>query len=171
MSAEESPEVGRPTKFLKKYVKQAYQLCLLGMIDKEIAEFFGVVESTLYYWKNSFPEFSKAMREGKTGADLAVVNALRKRAIGYKVKEVTYEKTGDLTLLEKEGEGVAIQVPEFKKRVVLKEMPGDVMAQHLWLKNRHPKLWRDRKEVDLKTSGPMTFIYGEQAGNQPLEDE
>lgn len=140
------------------------------MVDEEIAAFFEVAVDTINEWKKVYPLFSAAIKRGKSGADIAVANALRKRALGYKVKEVTYEKVGDETLLMKEGDA-STTLPLYKKKVVLKEIPGEVVAQFFWLKNRHPKLWRDKKDVAHSLDGPVTIIYEESAGNAGIKDD
>ncbi|SDY78195.1 hypothetical protein [Nitrosomonas sp. Nm33] len=40
---------GRPTSYRPEYAEQAYKLCLLGATDKQLAEFFNVVESTISF--------------------------------------------------------------------------------------------------------------------------
>ncbi len=51
------------------------------------------------------------------------------------------------TFLDEEREGLR------KIRVTTREVIPDVRAQIFWLKNRQPKLWRDKQEVDHTTNG------------------
>jgi len=120
---------GRPTKYKEEYAEQAYKLCLLGATDKEIADFFGVTESTLNLWKKEYPEFSESLKNGKVVADAEVAASLYKRAKGYQYVETTYEN-GAIT------------------KSVVKEVAPDTGAAMAWLKNRQKDRWRDRHEVD-----------------------
>lgn len=64
---------GRPEAiFLPEFTEQVFSLCLLGARDTEIAGFFGVSEATYYKWLKKYPDFKKAVLEGKLGADASV---------------------------------------------------------------------------------------------------
>lgn len=107
-----------------------------GLTDEQIAKKMGISKGTLYDWKNKFPEFSNALKNGKEVVDTLVENALLKRALGYNYLEIT-EEDGDLG---------------YKKKTVHKQMPPDVTAQIFWLKNRRPDKWRDKpvSEKDIE---------------------
>lgn len=107
-----------------------------GLTDEQIAQKMGISKGTLYDWKNKFPEFSNALKNGKEVVDTLVENALLKRALGYNYLEIT-EEEGDLG---------------YKKKTVHKQMPPDVTAQIFWLKNRRPDKWRDKpvSEKDIE---------------------
>lgn len=77
--------VGRPTDYRPEYCEQAEKLCLLGHTDRELAEFFEVVEATIYNWKNEHPEFLEAIKRGKQVADANVAQAMYKNACGHTV--------------------------------------------------------------------------------------
>lgn len=106
-----------------------------GLTNEQIAKNLGIAVKTLYEWQNKYSEFSKALKKGKEVVDREVENALLKRALGYRYDEVT-----------KEG-GVIT-------KVVTKEVQPDTTAQIFWLKNRKPKEWRDKQEIE--TSGETT---------------
>lgn len=55
---------GAPTKYDEVFNEQVYKLCLLGAIDKEIAEFFNVCEATINNWKIEYPEFLESIKKG-----------------------------------------------------------------------------------------------------------
>ena len=95
-----------------------------GLTDRQIAQNAGITESTLYEWKNKYPEISESLKKGKEIVDYQVENALLKKALGYKTTEMRLTKDGDLVEVEK-------------------EVPGDVAAQIFWLKNRKPDKWKD----------------------------
>src|SRR5690349_18510564 len=60
---------GRPTPFRAEFRAQATRLCMLGAIDEEMADFFGVDVRTIYRWKKTNPDFCQAIKEGKIAAD------------------------------------------------------------------------------------------------------
>lgn len=136
--------VGRPTLYQDRYVGDAYRYCLMGATDEELADAFGVATSTLYEWKNQYPEFSEAIKEAKHPADASVVGALHQRATGaewveeqaIKLKEVTYENGKRV----KETERVEV-VP------VTRRVPPDTTAGIFWVKNRR-KNWRDKQDIE-----------------------
>lgn len=108
-----------------------------GLTDEQVAKKIGISLSTFYSWKNEHPEFSEALKKGKEVIDTIVENALLKRALGYKVVEIT-EETGDFGS---------------KIKKVTKEVPPDVTAQIFWLKNRRPDKWRDKPVSESDAGG------------------
>lgn len=56
----------------------------MGATDEEISEILEIHKDTFYAWKNKYPEFSDAIKEGKEVADANVVKSLYKRANGFK---------------------------------------------------------------------------------------
>ena len=72
---------GRPTAYKKEYNEQVIGLCRLGATDKDLANFFGVAESTVHKWKKDFSEFSESIKEGKEQSDLNVANSLYQKAL------------------------------------------------------------------------------------------
>jgi len=52
-----------------------------GLTDEQIAFNMGINVSTIYEYKNRYPEIAEALKESKEEADLAVENALYKKAL------------------------------------------------------------------------------------------
>lgn len=100
-----------------------------GLVDEQIAQNIGIAASTLYEWKNQYPEISEALKKGKEVVDRQVENALLKRALGYEYDEITTEYGKET------------------KRVTKQVVP-DVTAQIFWLKNRKPDQWRDKRDIE-----------------------
>lgn len=128
--------MARPSKYNPDYPKQAQKLCRLGATDKELADFFGVAESTLNKWKEDYPEFSESLKEGKALADAEVADKLYKRATGYEhaaVKIVANANTGQEHIVN-----------------YTERYPPDTTAAIFWLKNRRPDLWRDKTEQKIE---------------------
>jgi len=96
---------------------------------------------------------------------MEVANSLFKKATGHKIKEVTFEKidTGD------EDEDIGdIENTIYKKRVVVKEVSPDATSIIFWLKNRAPKDWRDKQDINLKAEldiKPITWVEDQDAGD------
>lgn len=99
-----------------------------GLIDEQIAHNMGVATSTFYEWKKKYPEFSEALKSGKTIVDTQVENALLKKALGYEYKETTY-RNGKVD------------------KIVVKQMAPDTTAQIFWLKNRKPEIWNKKDDI------------------------
>lgn len=134
-------EVGRPTKYKEEYNFQVEKLCKLGATDKEIADFFDVVEDTITEWKNVHPEFSVSIKKGKIEADANVAHALYHRAIGYEHEDI------DIRVVDKE----IVETP------LIKYYPPDPTAGIFWLKNRRPKEWRDKQQMEVEHSGNVVY--------------
>lgn len=109
----------------------AQHLAGLGKIDTEIADAMGIAESTFHKWKKDHPELKKAIKKGKVDPDDQVEKSLFERANGYSHAE-------DEIFQYK---GVAVIVP------TIKHYPPDVAACIFWLKNRRPKIWREKQEI------------------------
>jgi hypothetical protein len=140
-------KAGAPTKYDPKYNDQAFKLCLLGATDKEIADFFEVVESTLNLWKLEYPEFSESLKKGKTLADANVGQRLYERALGFE------HDSEEIKVVSMGKEGSAIE------RVPIRKIyPPDTVAAIFWLKNRQSSKWRDKQEVEH--SGEVKTITG-----------
>lgn len=133
---------GRPSKYdPAKTPEQAYKLCLLGATDKELADFFGVAESTLNKWKVDYPEFSEALNRGKVEADARVAQSLYHRALGYEHPDT------DIRVVN----GEIVITPTIKR------YPPDTAAAIFWLKNRQRGKWRDKIEHDHGVQPDMSM--------------
>ena len=137
------PKRGRPTDFKPEYVKQAAKLCALGATDYELADFFGVDTRTIYRWRNTHDDFCHAVTCGKEKADERVARALFNRAVGYTFEsEKVFQFQGDV-----------VRAP------TVEHVPPDPSAAKLWLVNRRPDEWREKQEIDHKSSdGSMTPV-------------
>jgi hypothetical protein len=146
---------------------QAYKLCLLGAIDRDLGSFFGVTRETIVNWKKSKPDFGEAVARGKRAADMEVAESLYRATIdrvvttkqAIKCKEVYYDENGKR--VEKE----RIEVVEVEKHV-----PACFRSQQFWLRNRNPKLWSLKHEEpdDYPVRG-LTLNLGH--GHNPDDDE
>jgi len=137
------PGAGRPTKYEPKNNEWVEKLCKLGATDEALAEFLDVTVSTINLWKLEYPEFSESIKRGKEFADANVAERLYQRAIGFEhdSEEIKVVSGGN-------NNGSSIE------RVPIRKIyPPDTTAAIFWLKNRRPKEWRDKQEIDHTTKG------------------
>lgn len=142
---EDKKKRGRPLKYSDVNLKQVNKLAGFGLIDTEIADYLGIVESTFYKWKNDYPEFSEALKTGKLKADAKVIKSLHKRALGYKHPE-------DKIFIQ---EGSTIVVP------TIKHYPPDTTAIIYWLSNRQPDKWKRNPEGDGDKPKSIKVVFDE----------
>lgn len=139
------PKVGRPTLYRAEFAEQARKLCLLGATDEELANFFEVNLATVSLWKNAHPEFIEAIARGKMLADANMADSLYHRGLGYSHPDVHVSNyLGEITLTPIE-----------------KHYPPDTTAASLWLRNRQPRKWRDKQDIEItgKDGAPLVQIY------------
>lgn len=125
-----SEKVGRPPKYDPECITKVAELCANGATNREVADYLGVTEVTLWRWRAEYPEFCNALKTGKDAADERVIQSLYRRATGYSfnaLKIMQYE-------------GVPIEVP------YVEHVPPDTTAAIFWLKNRRRDEWRDKQE-------------------------
>jgi hypothetical protein len=135
--------VGRPTLYKQVYVEIGFEQALLGSTDAQLAAVIGVDEDTVQEWKRRHPEFSASIARGKAIADGRVARGLYERATGYS------------------HDAVKIFMPAGAKEPVyapyVEHHPPDTAAASLWLRNRQPKLWREK--TDLNVSGQISLEH------------
>lgn len=124
--------MGRTSSYKPEYAVQAAKLCKLGATDREMADFFGVAESTLNLWKLEHEAFSESLKLAKGEADARVEKSLYRRALGY---------SHDAVKIFSGPKGVT-EVP------YTEHYPPDTTACIFWLKNRKPGEWRDKIDID-----------------------
>jgi len=148
--------MARPSKYDPRiHLYWARGLAMQGLIDDEIADQMGIARSTLKKWEAEIPAFSDAIKRGKAPADFEVEQKLYQRAIGY-----TYEETKTVIELAADGTQKPARIEKTKKT-----FPPDVVAQIFWLKNRKPKEWRDKHEIEETTRIITGFEFEQVDGN------
>ena len=111
----------------------AYSSC-----EREIARRLNIAHSTFQAYKLQFPDFSNRLKKGRELADIKIENALFRAAIGYETEEIRTEFSDSSRIKSK------------KVTKITRKVPGDVIAQIFWLKNRCPDKWHDRREIKKK---------------------
>ena len=117
-----------------------------GADDKIVAGNLNVGYSTYLKYKQENPELMKVTIVGKEPADLKVESSLYNNAIGYyyteevafKCKNISFDENGKR--VEKE-EVVVAEVRRYAK--------PETIAQFFWLKNRKPKEWKDKQDIEI----------------------
>ncbi len=127
-------ETGRPTDYREEYDELAYKYCLLGATNDQLADFFDCAKSTISLWMAKHESFSDAIKKGREDADAQVAHRLYSRAMGYS------HKSEKIFADAKTGEVLRVETVE--------HYPPETAAAIFWLKNRQPKLWRDKREVE-----------------------
>ena len=130
---------GRPTNFKPEFKAQVVVLAEKGFTDIEIGKMFGVTKTTINTWKKKYPEFLTSIKKGKKVADEKVERALYQRAIGY--------SHPDVHISNHQGKIIITSI--------IKHYPPDVAAGFIWLKNRKPNEWKDKKEITGNDGGPI----------------
>jgi hypothetical protein len=100
---------------------------------------FAVDVRSIDEWIQKVPAFSQAIKSARVVADAVVERSLYQRAVGASVKTQR--------AFQHKGEPVVVDVVEVH--------PPEVAAGIFWLKNRRPKEWRDK--IDLQHSGSVDF--------------
>jgi len=146
--------VGRPTDYTKKSPIIAFNFALLGLTDERIAAAMGIDVTTFYVWVKEKPEFSQALIDGRENVDGLVVNAMFKRAVGFKYDAVK--------ILSEKGSPVYAPYEEY--------VPPDVNAAKYFLSIRRGKLRKDGwDDVNEGSNGPSSAVQVVINVNDPQE--
>ena len=149
--AKEARPVGRPTEYRPEMCDDVRKWVEEGIVNHEIAARLGIAESTLYEWKQKYPEFAEAFEKGHQYRHQNVINALYKRCIGYTYEEITKEP---------------VEIPSDdpdkppKKRMVVtkkvrKQMAPDTNAIEFYLTNKLPDQFKHKTEVQSNVTADV----------------
>lgn len=146
---------GVPSTYKPQYAQLAYNQCLLGKTNKQLAEFFEVNETTIGDWMVKYAAFATAIKRGKDIADGEVVAALFHRAKGYSHASEEIKVISD-------GMGMGSSV---ERVPITKQYAPDPIAAIFWLKNRQPEVWREKQEI--KHDGDLSGLFQVQIVKPP----
>lgn len=135
---EERMETKMQYKYDKEIAPMLFQITLEarnGSTDEQIAEFLGMTRSTLWRYKEKFPEIGIAIEQGRDSCNNAVENALYRLASGYDYYE--YKDKYDAALKEW----------VFSERY-RKHCSPKLEAIVFYLTNKKPHEWK--KTIDIK---------------------
>lgn len=128
-------------------------MCALGATDADLSKYFQVSESTLNLWKQHHPEFSESIKKAKEDADNIIEKSLFQRAKGFVHDDVDIRA---VSLGKDAGGGSEIKITPLKKIY-----PPDTGAAIFWLKNRRPKVWRDKQDIAIQNPDGTPLIAPE----------
>lgn len=121
-------------------------LSSLGLSRQEIASVLGTQARYIDEVISKSPDLQDAIKEARKQADVQVVNALFRRAVGYNYAEVLYDNYGKIY------------------RKAFKHLPPDVTACIFWLKNRMKDEWADTFKGELTLRDRMDIGNRQLAG-------
>lgn len=144
---------GRPSKY-ESHVQPKLLLIEAwardGLTDADICKNLNIGKDAFIAYKKEYSELTDALKNGKEVIDAMVENALLKAALGYEFEEVTTEMTS-----LKSGESV---YPAEVVKTVTKHAAPNTTALIFWLKNRRPKQWRDKQELEHSGKMGVTIV-------------
>lgn len=129
---------GRPSK--KDTVNKVLleKLARFGMDDSQIADCIGVTDRTLDNWKKKDPEFFRSLKSWKEEADAKVERSLYESALGFTTKQKK-------AIVVSDGKEAGSHVEYVHEEI--QHAPNSTSII-FWLKNRKPREWRDKQELD-----------------------
>lgn len=133
---------GRKSSYSADFNELAYNFCLLGATDEQLAENFGISRNTLKSWKKKHQKFMASIKAGKKLADAEIARSLYERAHGAHWKEQQAFKCKDVTW---EGNH-RIESEHIEVVWVERAAPPDTEACKVWLNNRNKENWRQKPE-------------------------
>lgn len=144
----------------KRYPGIAAAMMRMGATKKDLAEAFGVAESTIYDWASKYEPFSESIKENARRANSAVVDSLFLSA-----QEHTVEETRTIYVADPKSPGKGkIAKTEVFKRVI----PANITAVAMWLNNRDPDNWRRNPSApNDETKDPLVLLL---AGMKDKDD-
>lgn len=142
------------------HVDEARKACtFFSATHRELARLFDVNKDTITKWQHKYPDFAKAIQEGRDEYDSKnVEKALKKAALGYEYTEV---KTEDVTIRRGRGDNV-VELPATKVTRTTHIIHPNVTACIFWLVNRsrHSGRWINLYNVQVtgQDGGPLKMI-------------
>ena len=127
---------GRPTKFDKIDMNVIETCVKKGFTDKEISDMLRITVRTFHNWKKQNKDFFHSLKDWKNYADEKVERSLYERATGYEHIDTHFSNF----------QGI-VTATEYTKCYA-----PDPTSMIFWLKNRKPKDWRDRIEINSDLS-------------------
>lgn len=139
---------GRPTKYNPEtHLVIVEALAKLGLTIPQLAETLDVAPATLNNWMAQYPDFLEAIKEARQFADETVEASLFQRATGYSHEAVK--------IFMPAGASEPVYAP------FIEHLPPDPTSMIFWLKNRKPKEWRDKVELEHSGAVDMTTLSQE----------
>lgn len=141
--------------------KLAKRLIGLDYTQEQAAQHLCISVETFILWKKKYPEFLKAIEQGKYEPIKKVTGSLFKKANGYDYEEEVYEviyPEDNKGKKGKNGKPMGRKKKPEKRlvRTIKKHIPGDVNAQKFILTNKDKKLWQESSKIEI--GGQMEYV-------------
>lgn len=127
---------GRPSKYHTHVEPKLLQVAAWardGLTDADMCKNLDIGKDAFIDYKKQYPELTDALKRNKEVADIIIENELYEKAKGKVMVLNKVKVLNDGTLIDYQEETF---------------IPGDTTAQIFWLKNRKPKEWRDKQEIE-----------------------
>ena len=157
--AEKKAKGGRPSKYethVLPRMEEVRQWAKAGATNREIAAALAIDESVLYDYQNRYPEFSKAITEGRMAGAAEVKTALLRLATGF-------EATDTETKAEPGEDG---KMHPVSTKITKRQVPPDIKAIEAYLRNAADE-WSDVdsatrmvKEAEAELKRMMASMQG-----------
>ncbi len=125
-----------------EHPKLARKVMLLGATLAELAKFLEVAPATVDRWIAAHAEFKEAVKAGGELADANVAQALYRRAVGFKKRQVK--------IFQHMGQPVIVPYTEY--------YPAETLAGIFWMKNRQREKWRDKVDLASDPKNPVSLV-------------
>lgn len=135
-----------------------------GYDDKQIAEMLSLDPATFSRKKSEIDQICQALSRGRRPLEVLVENSLFKRATGMKITRKTVTRKLEFNHDTGESDYVTYESEE------VSELPPDVKAQELWLRNRKPKQWNSQIDKVELSGAVATVIKVGYGGKEGTED-
>jgi len=135
--------MARPSKYdkeVKPHLNEIKQAVEAGATISEIADAFGISESSIYKYKNQYKEFNEIFTRARERIVFKIKAALLKKALGYE-----YTEERKIGKKDKEGETI-VNIEQIKKH-----MPPSETAAAMLLRN-YDKTWIDKDKLQSDIS-------------------
>ena len=152
------PRQDRYDVLISPRMESIFRMASEGATKTQICQHLAVRVDDFTLFCKEHPTLNDAYEEGRATADGFVENALFERAKGCKVTEVS------TTVLPEGGS---------MKKTTVKQLPPDVTACTIWLKNRQPDVWRDKQELEITTPKSLAAFVKMtvEPGTAQIEDQ
>lgn len=142
-------------KFAYEFVQVAARLVAAGHTETDLAFVFGVQPNTISSWKERYPQFERAVSNGKELAKGQMVAQGVRAATGYDYDEVQEEYERKHTVDEETGEEKE-ELVLVKQKVSHKHVPPNPTLNMFYLTNFDPSFQSLKSvQIDNRTHGAM----------------
>lgn len=169
---------GRPSRYdelgITRKLKSITGWAKHGSTNAEIAKMLGVSSTTLYEWKNKYPDFAEAIRAGAHEANGVILHAAFDQAAGFyatqreivKLKKIAYEEISGEIIRDARGSPVLEDVEKVVEYD--KYFPPDARMTMFMLVNRLSDHYKQKVASESKMDANITYVFDDE-GKEYME--